>query len=173
MTPTRRKEIRDFAGRVYKATKCTLPVNVDMVVQRLGGTISERADLSAEAMILKSSETSFAINLRTGPPNRRKFSVAHEIGHLFLHMGYLVDKDRWSKVTTFVDSMERAGYSVQEFEAHEFAGSLLMPEADFRAIAAQHLTTGGYVLPPIAERFDVSVDAARTRGRWLGLFSWT
>jgi Zn-dependent peptidase ImmA (M78 family) len=26
---------------------------------------------------------------------RRNFSVAHELGHLFLHMGYIVSPEKW------------------------------------------------------------------------------
>ncbi len=29
------------------------------------------------------------------PPNRKSFTIAHELGHLFLHMGYIIDEERW------------------------------------------------------------------------------
>jgi Zn-dependent peptidase ImmA (M78 family) len=40
---------------------------------------------------------------------RRKFTIAHELGHLFLHMGYLLDSDLWSgqdeKISTCTDGI--------------------------------------------------------------------
>ena len=104
---------------------------------------------------------------------RRRFSIAHELGHLFLHLGYLIDDDLWESVDSYIDSVRhRMGYNEEEFEAHEFAGSLLMPADEFRFVANQFFADGLYPLEKIAEHFDVSSKAVKVRGCWLGVFSW-
>jgi Zn-dependent peptidase ImmA (M78 family) len=104
---------------------------------------------------------------------RDRFSIAHELGHLFLHMGYLVDAAAWNRIDEYRDSpMFRHGHSEEELEAHEFAASFLMPALDFKGVAKRNYVANSYDVSSIARVFDVSVPAARNRGRWLGMFSW-
>lgn len=174
MTDARRQEIRKLADVVGKAMQARVPVDIDELVKKLGGTIDEIPLLSVEARVSKTGPAAFTIALRPGASERRRrFSVAHELGHVFLHMGYLIDPPKWESMTVFEDSMARKGYSITEFEAHEFAGALLMPEEEFREEALKHFHAGSYSIVPIADRFKVSRDAATNRGRWLGIFSWS
>lgn len=57
---------------------------------------------------------------------RRKFTIAHELGHLFLHMGYRINSDLWNKQMDA--TYYRAGDSLLEYQANEFAAALLMPK---------------------------------------------
>ncbi len=62
-------------------------------------------------------------------PNRCRFSLAHEIGHMFLH-GYLYNKlqfcntDEWVKLLNEMPLYER---NIVECQANEFAGLVLVP----------------------------------------------
>ena len=100
------------------------------------------------------------------PENRRLFSLAHELGHLFLHLGYGSDV-RWSQSGDYIESYARHGYGEEEFEANEFAAAFLMPES---AICQKYSETSS--LEDTAQYFKVSVDAASLRLRWLGLEPW-
>ncbi len=104
---------------------------------------------------------------------RKRFSLAHELGHLFLHMGYIIKPSIWKESDAYVDSVYyRYGYSEEEHEANEFAGAFLMPKEEFRQTIEDLGRDGLVDLVALAQRFDVSKDAALTRGRWLGLLSW-
>lgn len=95
---------------------------------------------------------------RDQPRTRYRFSCAHELGH-FIDRGAELAPGR-----AFVDKRSDSGVGrADEVFANEFAGSLLMPEADFRSAVR---ASEDYDL---AERFAVSLDAVRRRRRLLGV----
>ena len=176
MLPTRRREINAIAERIRDFLQLgtySSPVDLDSCVHRLGGEIIRSANLT-EAMIAKRGD-SFRITInRNLHPNRERFSIAHEIGHLFLHMGYCIDDAKWNAIDEFRDDpMFRCGYSEEEREANEFAGAFLMPRDAFLVEFGKNETDDNKVdLKPIAEHFEVSVEAALRRGQWLGVVAW-
>lgn len=175
MTKTRREEINKFTDSLRNTLRVSSPIELDSVISGLGGTLEETLSLPehVEAMIYR-VENSFKIEVHKNfPPTRKRFSIAHEIGHLFLHMGYIVNPEKWRATGEYADSaFLRHGHSLEETEANEFAASLLMPTAEFMEVAQRNLTENAYNLPPIAQHFNVSLDSVRYRGRWLGLFTW-
>ena len=175
MDQTRRNQIQQLADAVREACELKTPMDLGLAIERLGGELVEIANPEYEAQIEKKGSEGFKITLASEPhENRKRFSVAHELGHLFLHMGYLVDDEKWQQVGTFVDSVyHRFGFSLEEHEANEFAASLLMPRDEFIKIAKANYSDEYYTLDPIAEHFHVSTDAAKTRGYWLGIFDWS
>ena len=99
--------------------------------------------------------------------------IAHELGHLFLHMGYLVNPDKWNAIDEYYDSPKyRQGYSEEEYEANQFAGAFLMPEKEYRQFVIEYSKDNRINVNLIANHFNVSFDAALTRGKWLGIFQW-
>ena len=102
---------------------------------------------------------------------RRRFSTAHEIGHLLIHMGYKTNLEKWGMLKKG-DGFHRLpqNYSPTELEANEFAASFLMPEDLFRQVADEESNEQFYFTNTIAERFGVSKDAVSYRGRVLGLW---
>lgn len=174
MDQQRRREIDGLADKVREALGLLSPVNVEAAVAMLGGTLREiGSGAAAEAYVEKQGD-SFEIGIDLdSAPNRRRFSIAHELGHLFLHMGFMIDEDKWNSVTRYEESIKyRFGYSEEEYEAHEFAGAFLMPESEFRAIADGHKVGNKYRISGIADYFQVSEEAASNRGRWLQMFAW-
>jgi Zn-dependent peptidase ImmA (M78 family) len=170
-----RQQIDQLADVIRKACKLGIPVDVEKAVQRLNGKIKLiKSSVEYEAKIEKTTKDAFVISVVEGYYGpREKFSMAHELGHLFLHMGYLIDNEKWESVGTYTDAVHyRFGHNHQENEANEFAAAFLMPEAEFRWIASNNFHEGKYSLIPIADHFKVSSEAARNRGRWLNLFSW-
>jgi Zn-dependent peptidase ImmA (M78 family) len=59
-------------------------------------------------------------------PARQRFSVAHELGHLFLHQYRVPHADRTLKLR---DAQSSEGSAFEEIEANQFAAELLMPRA--------------------------------------------
>ena len=90
--------------------------------------------------------------------NRRRFSLAHEIGHYLLHR---------TRVDRFDDEVftRRVGSkNPMEREADRFAAGLLMPADAFRRIVESGVKT----VSDLANHFGVSSQALRFRAENLG-----
>lgn len=92
------------------------------------------------------------------PPERKKFTLAHELGHYVLHHDnkkmYRVDEVDYSK-----DDEE----TKKETEANYFAASLLVPEEKLKSIMA--LSKGDVNIA--AKYFGVSKPVIENRIKWL------
>jgi Zn-dependent peptidase ImmA (M78 family) len=87
------------------------------------------------------------------PVNRKRFTLAHEIGHFRLGHGPI----------SFKSNIQSLRYSAQETQANRFAAELLMPK--------DVLKKRGFMTPKqISELCQVSIDAATIRARQLGWF---
>lgn len=80
------------------------------------------------------------------PADRQRFSLAHEIGHVFLH---------------------RIPTETMELEANDFAGELLLPEADMRRVFSPPVTL--HKLAAMKPEWRVSVQALLYRAGKLRL----
>lgn len=177
MSTLKKDAINSLAEKLIEVLNLEIPIPIEKVPSMLGGKLKEcrESDMNnMEAMIQKSGKESFIIYISDSKPiNRKRFSIAHELGHLFLHMGYLIRPELWEQEDEYKDSIYyRYGYNKEELEANEFAGAFLMPEKKFRAVAKQHLEKGYYDLEAISTYFKVSTEAVKIRGRQLGMFSW-
>lgn len=150
-----------------------IPINnIDEIVIRMGGRLRESSDLSeySDGVVRKLDENSFEIMVSKYQGNERKnFTVAHEIGHLFLHMGYKIDPEKWRQNCR---TYYRNGDSQEEYEANEFAAALLMPKEEYRRVMYKYVKENWVDTSKIAQEFHVSVNAASNRGKWLGLLEW-
>ena len=156
-------------------------VDVEALVNDLGGKLTVLTDdhLEFEAQISKDGD-SFQIVLQEGVmQQRQRFSIAHELGHLFLHMGFSTSHEKttlWNQTPDGEGSaMARCGSGELEYEANEFAGALLMPRQQYEQIMDQNTNWANETvnIGGIAKTFEVSSKAARLRGQWLGLLEWT
>ncbi|MFD0895438.1 ImmA/IrrE family metallo-endopeptidase [Luteolibacter ambystomatis] len=96
---------------------------------------------------------------------RKRFTLAHEIGHYILHM--LDDRDAVFKDD--VKIMRRGGeWTSKEMQANRFAASLLMPKALLVA-EMQKPRFWGPTTAHLAERFQVSEESMGYRLSNLGL----
>lgn len=182
MNPARRTQIERMAAIVRTNTDITaMPVDPAEVVKKLNGRVKDKWALAkgVEALVQRiadGSDCEFEIQISvTVHDNRRKFSIAHELGHLFLHMGYKTNPTKWATVEPYLDgAMFRQGHTEEEYEANEFAGALLMPKDLFaeQVKANENPETHRIRVQPIADFFGVSVDAVKTRGALLRLLAW-
>jgi hypothetical protein len=92
----------------------------------------------------------------SGESGRRRFTIAHEIGHFVLH-----EERRRPGSDGAVDEAGGA----EEREADTFAAELLMPEHLVREAVREH----GPDATRLADRFEVGRKAMQTRLRELGL----
>lgn len=120
-----------------------------------GGKIEYRD--GGEALHVR-SPSDFTIYLpRFTSVARDRFTIAHELGHYFLHYRY--------PNLGYEKGFGRGARSRAETEANVFASSLLMPEEDFKS---KWNELGGDVWL-MASHFDVSPAAAQVRAEVLSL----
>jgi Zn-dependent peptidase ImmA (M78 family) len=65
-------------------------------------------------------------------PNRRRFTIAHELGHHVLHQTYLCDNVHVDKAILRRVELSSDGSDAKEVQANAFAAELLMPECMMR-----------------------------------------
>ncbi|MCJ2014182.1 ImmA/IrrE family metallo-endopeptidase [Methylobacterium sp. J-076] len=94
-------------------------------------------------------------------PGRRRFTVAHEVGHYLLHRHRIPLHGIYCKEE---DVSHRAGKDIEK-EADEFAAALLMPSHDLRRQIDPKAKPTLLELGALAERYGVSLTAAVLR--WL------
>lgn len=149
------------------------PLDMNSVVEVLGGKIVYLQQ-TEEAVINDDESGSFIISISDEYKNfisRTNFSIAHEIGHLILHMGYSFKDKKIIKKDGQNSIYQRYGNSKEEYEANEFAGAFLMPEEEFKDRVNIH--TDKYNLcsiKSVAEDFCVSNQAVIIRGKFLKIF---
>ena len=174
MNSTMRKTINDISDIIRNALNIEGPIlNIDRIVENLNGDLREVDSLQegADGRIFRNG-TRFIIEIpRIANDNRRTFTIAHELGHLFLHMGYLIDERMWDKNSDMVFFRKEIGE--MEYQAHEFAAAFLMPREEFfEEIKKNYNGDGTYNMEGVAEYFNVSIEAATNRGKWLGIIAW-
>lgn len=168
--------INDLADEVRRVFNITSPIgNIEDVVKTLGGSVEKCTKLEnfADAKIEKIDNKSFKISiLDFQSDSRKRFSIAHELGHLFLHMGYCIDDEMWNSNEN--NKFFRCFSGEKEFQAHEFAAAFLMPKREFKEQMAKAFNDEDYTydMGIVAEYFNVSVEAAINRGRWLNMLNW-
>ena len=175
MTNERRQAIESLADSIRTQLNVSTPVNMQKVIENLNGELLPITfDDSTISGKIQKKGNSFEISYNAEQsPHRIDFTIAHELGHLFLHMGYLIDPDKWNSINEYCDSPKyRQGYSEEEYEANQFAGAFLMPKDEFRTFVLDNSKDHKIKIKKIAEHFGVSFDAALTRGKWLGFFQW-
>ena len=116
----------------------SLPVDPVLLANRLGIAVSNAkfSDDSSAALIAKRGHTTRIFVEQSDPPYRKRFSIAHELGHHFLHLtddGEILD----THTDMFRDKEPAEGpisnLRLREIQANWFAASLLMPEEFVRS----------------------------------------
>ncbi|MGN0606053.1 MAG: ImmA/IrrE family metallo-endopeptidase [Oscillospiraceae bacterium] len=171
-----RKLIDEIANSVRKMYSVPMPISdISKIVELIGGVVKyDDAELSelSDGYIKKTSDGSFEICVSSKCSlERRNFTVAHEIGHLFLHMGYRTNPELWKSVSDDL-VYNRSGQSDEEYQANEFAAAFLMPEDTFVEVLKRNSNGNTVNMASVANYFGVSVEAAVTRGKWLGYLRW-
>ena len=147
----------------------TIPVDVERIARMRNADYRERPLSSELSGLMQRTDGGVIIAVNANHPTQRKrFTLAHELGHWLLdHGDSVVDTVRRR------DAVSAQGTSVDEMEANQFAADLLMPaawikrELDGRVPSPMHVE----LIEEMAHRFDVSVDAMTIRLTNLGLLA--
>lgn len=165
-----RNMINSLTEDILSAFNIQIPIqNIDEIVHELGGDIQEVNGYS-DGAVVKDGDAFKVLVSPFQEEKRRRFTIAHELGHLFLHMGYLTNDELWERQDEYI--YHRNGSSEKEYQANEFAAAFLMPEDRYVRIMNENTTENHVNTSKIAEYFNVSVAAASNRGRFLGYLKW-
>jgi Zn-dependent peptidase ImmA (M78 family) len=146
------------------------PVDVEMVAKKLGATIVfDNLDDDMSGFLLREkSVVTIAVN-KLHHPNRQRFTIAHECGHLYLHadQGDRLWVDKAYTSVFFRDASSSTGDKLAEIQANQFAAGLLMPEELLHAHLTDELSDVDIFR--LALRFQVSEQAMTLRLVSLGV----
>ena len=111
----------------------SLPVDPVQLANRLGVTVKNAkfSDDSLAGLIARRGDHTQILVEQADPPYRKRFSIAHELGHHFLHLsedGEIVDKRADMFRQKEPSSGQFTGERLREIQANWFAAALLMPE---------------------------------------------
>lgn len=166
--------INALAKEVIRVYDIQIPISdIDKVVKSMGGVIVPDFSIDgfSDGKIRKTGADTFEIRVSPYQTNeRRNFTIAHELGHLFLHMGFQANEEKWRQQDRV--AYYRNGNSELEYQSNEFAAALLMPQEEYKRIMDENMEGDMVDTSEIAKYFHVSVDAAANRGKWLGYLKW-
>ncbi|WP_296221747.1 ImmA/IrrE family metallo-endopeptidase [uncultured Enterobacter sp.] len=132
----------------------TIPFDLDSFVLKLGIVLHKTIlpnDISGK--LEKNRDNIWEITINSlHHPKRQRFTLAHELGHYFLHR---------NRCSLFTDKTlyRSSNMDTMEYEANNFAGALLMP----RDKLTQFIKDNGSDIDKIADYFFVSALAAKIR----------
>jgi Zn-dependent peptidase ImmA (M78 family) len=157
----RRRDPRARAAEVLKeAGVTTKPVPVDAIAQQKGITLRYMPlDDSLSGMIFMQNGVPTVVVNSLHHANRRRFSVAHELGHFELHMAAIGSDVHVDKRFLARDANSSTGFDAKEVDANRFAAELLVPRTMLiEALQGRivDLEADDELLGELAEAFGVS-----------------
>ena len=152
-----------------------LPINVKKIAEDLGLTVTETTlDEDVSGLLIKrklDGETADIFVNRSDGQRRKRFTIAHEIGHFLLShefdsAGVHVDRG----IHAIPRRSKLAKVEPKEVEANQFAATLLMPaQLVHEVVDDLGLPLYDYDIEDLADRFDVSEQAMTIRLGTLGI----
>ena len=151
MVNSHRQYIEDLAQKALDLCKCEkAPVPVEDIVEKVGLKVVPFDFPDQVSGVLKKNKKAIGVN-KNHHPLRRRFTVAHELGHFLLgHEGHEDEE--------FVDDKFDRPYPVER-EANLFASFLLMP----KKWVTESVEKNGMDVETLAKEFKVSEQAMTIR----------
>jgi Zn-dependent peptidase ImmA (M78 family) len=171
-----REAVEAQAAKLLRKLQITAPpVPVEIIATLQNIQIARSvADWNESGFLLRQNGTAIiGINSRNSA-RRQRFTVAHELGHYYLHEGKPLIVDQ-SVMVNKRDDVSSQATSQEEIEANQFAAALLMPADWVRQASKLQVDRGAssrdQLISALAKDFDVSVDAMGWRLTNLGILS--
>ena len=136
----------------------SFPFDVAAFARSIGISINYTPLEDDVSGMLKKSDDKYVITVNAlHHPFRQTFTIAHELGHFFLH------KDLND---TFIDKVffRNSESNIMEREANNFAAEILMPEDSFKKFISENSSK----ISDISKYFGVSSVAVKVRAEILG-----
>jgi len=136
-------------------------IDIDAIAYFKGATVKYRALKGCEARIIGHGDKAIISVNSNSFPERKRFSVGHELGHWFKHRGSIGNLCKNESVLTNRSSLAKSVLGKEKI-ANEYASELLMPGYLF----TEHISGSEIsfdVIMSIKESFRVSLSAAAIR----------
>lgn len=145
------------------------PVPVDQIAKKLGLLLVPlpAGDEISGAIIRNGSQVVIAVN-PTHHANRQRFTIAHELGHYFLHEGLQEHVDENFRIAWRNANSSKA-VNWPEIEANRFAAELLMPTEFLQRDLDSLEGLGKRSVAVLARAYAVSPEAMKIRLTNLGI----
>jgi Zn-dependent peptidase ImmA (M78 family) len=148
------------------------PVAVDQIAKKLGILLcplpaGSEDDISG-AIVRNNNRVVIAVNPEHHS-NRQRFTIAHELGHYFLHESQVYEHvdQRFSVAWRKTDPS--GGVDWLEVEANRFAAELLIPTKFLTRDLDSLKEIDRHIVAVLANRYEVSKDAMKFRLTNLGI----
>ena len=143
--------------------------DIERTVSDVGGRIEYFSSGSSEEEVIKTEDGGFIIRIdESEAAARRRFSIARELGHLFMHMQY--GSEEWERLEPGKYRKPPGMHTALEEEANAFSAAFLMPAKRFAEVA-ETTSDGRFFYPKeIAGYFDTYEDAVIFHGKNLSLW---
>lgn len=175
--------IEKLADLVRTSFELAPPYKPIPLAENLGGDVVKNDTTVIDASVKKHGAEGFIINLNPekyrSDDAQERFTVAHELGHLFLHMGFLINKKLWESINeeTYMAYKSEASpkhKTREELEADVFAFAFLMPKKEFKQQISRNRSDDDDTvnINNIAKHFEVSPKMVLTRAKRLGYVEW-
>jgi Zn-dependent peptidase ImmA (M78 family) len=158
------------------------PIDIYAIAKELGCDItyiSEPTEIVGEIKVSAGKPTIIVNKTNNYATTRERFTIAHEIGHLCLHIAPKGEHAYGGFVDTSESLKRSAFWDAREYEANTFAAQLLMPK-DLIIECGQKIVDGyirtfedkmpfAILVQELADRFEVSCQAMEYRLKNLGV----
>lgn len=145
------------------------PVQIEKIIRDLGIALDKNADLHADiaGQLERLPSGGFKISVnKSDSYYRKRFTMAHELGHYLLHAHLIGDGVDDSKAYRSVPDGNFSNGSIdarEETQANQFAASLLLPQGTIKTLA-----TVGTSVREISMKLQASLPATKIRLKTLG-----
>ncbi len=134
-------------------------LEMDLFVSGLDAMLIEEELTNCDGKIIfGNNKAVIKVNSNIQFEQRKRFVVAHEIGHLIMHKNMQLPDDIFSNFNIIAGMEKALKNGRQELEANEFASELLMPEKLFLK-EAKGKKFSPLLIKQLSERFKTSLTA--------------
>lgn len=162
--------VREAERLLHEHGISKLPIDVERLARRMGiRVVEEPLGSDVSGMLYREGDRAVILINQDESTVRKRFSIAHEMGHYLLHDSPVFVDRR----VRFRDAASSAGTNWEEVQANRFAAALLMPESfmlDEVYLRRQNrfTPTDEELIDELAKLFDVSKQAIEFRLANLG-----
>jgi Zn-dependent peptidase ImmA (M78 family) len=147
--------------------------NID-VIEHNFNTNPFSEDSVSGTLVIKGDKKTIGVDT-SHVPIRKRFTIAHELGHFFLGHGKK-DGIMLDTFTLYRNNISKEGTQKQEIEANAFAAALLMPKTEVSKMLEKYYAQYGEtnvakIIEVMASYFDVSQISMAIRLNRLGLIN--
>lgn len=137
-------------------------IELETVIVGCGGYLQFKPMRKVDGRIVHGNPIStIFINSEIQYEGRKRFAMAHELGHLIMHKDYPIHNDSGS-LDWFSDTVKELKNGIHEYEANQFATEYLMPMELF-VQEARGKPFNPQLIKQLAERFSTSLTSTAFR----------